>query len=97
MLAQRGHAAELVAVCDPSLLEQAAQRLGLPLRVAPFDPDTPAAAQHAGEIRCLSVPLHAPAVPGRLDPANAPPDLSSGDSADMPPGMAAELKRLGLL
>lgn len=32
-----------------------------------------------------------------LDPRNAPPDLASGDSADMPPDMAAELKRLGLL
>jgi hypothetical protein len=32
-----------------------------------------------------------------LDPASAPPDLSRGDTADMPPEMAAELKRLGLL
>jgi len=32
-----------------------------------------------------------------LEPARAPPDLSSGDSADLPPEMAAELKRLGLL
>ncbi len=32
-----------------------------------------------------------------LDPDRAPPDLSKGDSADMPPEMAAELKRLGLL
>ena len=32
-----------------------------------------------------------------LNPANAPPDLSSGDSADMSPEMAADLKRLGLL
>ena len=71
MLAQRAHDAELVAVCDPSLLEQAAQRLQLPLRIAPFDPDTPAAAQQAGEIRCLAVPLRAPALPGRLDPTNA--------------------------
>src|SRR5437870_3437721 len=32
-----------------------------------------------------------------LDPERAPPDLSQGDTADMPPEMAAELKRLGLL
>lgn len=32
-----------------------------------------------------------------FDPERAPPDLSSGDTADMPPEMAAELKRLGLL
>ena len=32
-----------------------------------------------------------------LEPERAPPDLSNGDTADMPPEMAAELKRLGLL
>lgn len=33
-----------------------------------------------------------------LEPEQAPPDLSKGDTmADMPPEMAAELKRLGLL
>lgn len=32
-----------------------------------------------------------------LVPDSAPPDLSQGDTADMPAEMAAELKRLGLL
>ena len=32
-----------------------------------------------------------------LIPGDAPPDLSRGDTSDMPPEMAAELKRLGLL
>jgi hypothetical protein len=32
-----------------------------------------------------------------LEPERAPPDLSKGDTADMPAEMAAELKRLGLL
>lgn len=32
-----------------------------------------------------------------LEPDQAPPDLARGDTADMPPEMAAELKRLGLL
>ncbi len=32
-----------------------------------------------------------------LAPDSAPPDLSQGDTADMPAEMAAELKRLGLL
>ncbi|MFZ5779743.1 MAG: DUF1489 family protein [Pseudomonadota bacterium] len=32
-----------------------------------------------------------------LEPERAPPDLSAGDTADMPAEMAAELKRLGLL
>ena len=32
-----------------------------------------------------------------LEPVDAPPDLAQGDTADMPPEMAAELKRLGLL
>lgn len=32
-----------------------------------------------------------------LEPDRAPPDLSRGDTTDMPPEMAAELMRLGLL
>lgn len=32
-----------------------------------------------------------------LEPERAPPDLSRGDTAEMPPEMAAELMRLGLL
>ena len=32
-----------------------------------------------------------------LEPGRAPPDLSHGDTSDMPVEMAAELKRLGLL
>jgi hypothetical protein len=32
-----------------------------------------------------------------LEQERAPPDLSRGDTRDMPPEMAAELKRLGLL
>ncbi|CAN5891831.1 DUF1489 family protein [soil metagenome] len=32
-----------------------------------------------------------------FDPERAPPDLSKGDTTDMPPEMASELKRLGLL
>ena len=32
-----------------------------------------------------------------LEPDRAPPDISHGDTSDMPEEMAAELKRLGLL
>ena len=32
-----------------------------------------------------------------FDAVRVPPDLSQGDTADMPAEMAAELKRLGLL
>jgi hypothetical protein len=32
-----------------------------------------------------------------LKPEDAPPDLSKGDTSDVPPEMAAELMRLGLL
>ena len=32
-----------------------------------------------------------------LEPAQAPPDLSRGDSDDLPADMAAELRKLGLL
>jgi 4-hydroxythreonine-4-phosphate dehydrogenase len=70
-LAQFAHDAELVAVCDPDLLQQRARLLGLPLRIALVSQDTPPAAPLAGTLRVLPVPLSVAAVPGRLDRRNA--------------------------
>ena len=52
-----------------------------------------------GDALILTEPMPRRAFQGwrYLDPDRAPPDLSRGDSADMPPDMAADLKRLGLL
>ena len=71
-LAQRASAAELVAVADPDLLHERAERLGLTLDLIPWDPDRPATAKPAGELRYTAVPLQAPTTPGRLQAANGP-------------------------
>jgi 4-hydroxythreonine-4-phosphate dehydrogenase len=72
MLAQRAHAAELVAVCDPTLLQQRAELLGLPLALAPADADSPPTPQPPGTLRIHAAgTLAAPVRPGRLDSANA--------------------------
>lgn len=70
VIAQRPHAAELVAVADPDLLTERAERLGLPLRLLPFDPSLPPAPQQPGELRILPVPLARPVQAGRLNTAN---------------------------
>ena len=75
MLAQQAHPAELVALCDPSLLEERAAALRLPLALEPLATDqgiTPRSPQAAGTLRIDPVArLQAPAVPGRLNTGNA--------------------------
>jgi len=51
MLAQTGHTAELVALCDPALLTERAERLGLSLRLLPFDATRPPSEQLPGSLR----------------------------------------------
>ena len=69
-LAQRPPAdVELIAFCDPELLEQRAASLGLPLRLAaPGAKPRPCA---RGELRAVPVELAAAARPGELNPANS--------------------------
>lgn len=62
---------ERVVIADPQLLTERAALLGLPLTLLPFAPATPASASAAGTLRILPVALRAPAVAGRLNPANA--------------------------
>jgi 4-hydroxythreonine-4-phosphate dehydrogenase len=59
----------LVAVADPDLLRATAARLDLPVTVRPWRPGE---AVTGDALACLAVPLDRAAVPGRLDPANAP-------------------------
>ncbi len=80
-LAQRAQAVELVAICDPDLLQERAELLGLDCRLRIFDPTAQSAATAAGELCILPVSLHAPARCGRLDPANARYVLDSLDLA----------------
>jgi 4-hydroxythreonine-4-phosphate dehydrogenase len=71
-LAQRPHAAELVAVADPALLEARAARLGLPLRLEPVEAGRTPQAQAGGTLKILPLDLHRPVTCGKVDPANAP-------------------------
>ncbi|MDH3870745.1 MAG: 4-hydroxythreonine-4-phosphate dehydrogenase PdxA, partial [Gammaproteobacteria bacterium] len=70
-LAQQAHAVELVAICDPALLEERATTLQLPCRYRLFDPAAPARGNTAGELCILPVDLQAPVTCGQPDPANA--------------------------
>jgi 4-hydroxythreonine-4-phosphate dehydrogenase len=63
-------AADLIAISDAGLLQRAAQRCGLALRLEPDD-GQPRNLRAAGSLRVLEVPLRAPEVPGQLDPRNA--------------------------
>jgi 4-hydroxythreonine-4-phosphate dehydrogenase len=71
-IAQRAHSrAELVAVCDPELLQSRARRLGLPLALDLVTPQMPPIAQRRGHIAVLPVSLASPVKPGTLDAGNA--------------------------
>ena len=70
--AQQGWEAELIAVCDPSLLEQRASLLQLPLVIEEFKSEEPAALHAPGTIKVLPIKLSRPATAGELNQANAP-------------------------
>ncbi len=63
--------ADLVALVDPALVEDAARaaRIGLQLRT--YDPNECVTTRAAGELRVLPLALARRVVPGRLDPSNA--------------------------
>ena len=63
--------AALIAVADPDLLRRAAARIGLPLRLEPWQPGAPAQALEPCALHCWPHTLVVPEQPGRLDPANA--------------------------
>jgi len=67
-LAGRRLPCRAVVLADRELLEARAARLGLQLRLREFDPGR---APGAGELEVLHLPLAAPAIAGRLDPANS--------------------------
>ncbi|GAC1628237.1 MAG: 4-hydroxythreonine-4-phosphate dehydrogenase PdxA [Nevskia sp.] len=66
-IAQAAHAASLVAVCDPALLEQRARLLGLPLKLI----DVSDAPHRPGSLQILPVRLAHAVGAGQLDPRNA--------------------------
>lgn len=70
-LAQNDQPGELVAVCDPELLQATAADLGLALQLRPAQPGTPPQRHVRGQLAVLATTLAAPVTPGRLDPRNA--------------------------
>ncbi|MEA3640351.1 MAG: 4-hydroxythreonine-4-phosphate dehydrogenase PdxA [Lamprobacter sp.] len=70
--AQQEHKEELVAVCDPALLAERAERLRLPLALEPFDPERPPAPSASGRLLFdATARLASPAQAGQLSPTNA--------------------------
>jgi 4-hydroxythreonine-4-phosphate dehydrogenase len=69
-LAQDSWPAELVAICDPNLLERAAITLGVRCPSRAFDPAQAPRAHEPGQLAVLAVPLRAPSTPGRLEMRN---------------------------
>jgi 4-hydroxythreonine-4-phosphate dehydrogenase len=63
-------AADLVAISDAGLLERAARRCGVALRLEPYD-GQPRSVRAAGTLRVLDVALRVAETPGQLDPRNA--------------------------
>jgi len=63
-------AADLVAISDTGLLQRAARRCGIALKLE-IDDGRPRNLRAAGSLRVLEVPLRAEEVPGQLDPRNA--------------------------
>ena len=79
-LSQQALDTELVAICDPALLEERAALLQIPFRYRLFDPAKPARST-PGELCILPVALQAPVRCGRLDPDNARYVLDTLDQA----------------
>ena len=63
-------AADLVAISDADLLERAARRCGIALKLE-ADDGRPRRLRMAGSLRVRDAPLRVEEIPGRLDPRNA--------------------------
>ncbi len=71
-IAQRSHAAEIVALGDPRLLESRANALGLPLAWRRWTPgQNRREPSEPGSLLVAPIPLNAPVTCGRPDPRNA--------------------------
>lgn len=80
-LAQRTHAAGLLALADPELLRQRAYLLGLPLRIIEVAAACDVSPQPAGSLQVLTHKLAAPVTAGKLDARNAKYVLDTLDTA----------------
>ena len=80
-LARQPQPVELVAVCDPDLMKERADKLQLPFTCRLFDPAAPPEPTAAGELCILPVPLRERAKCGQPDTANARYVLDTLDRA----------------
>jgi 4-hydroxythreonine-4-phosphate dehydrogenase len=62
--------ADLIAIGDTALLQSAAKTIGVALQIEADDGQW-RTERAAGSLRCIHIPLRAPATPGRLDKRNA--------------------------
>ncbi len=70
-IAQHHWPAELVAIADPTLLEERAAQLGIPVSIANYDASRPIKEHTPGTLPVAAVQLNAHAELGVLDPSNA--------------------------
>jgi 4-hydroxythreonine-4-phosphate dehydrogenase len=70
-LAQRHHPAELVAFCDPTVLLERAEAIGLPLAIEAFEVERAPRPHTPGRLCVEPVSLAAPVQLGQVDTANA--------------------------
>lgn len=62
---------ELVAICDPELLNERAAQLGIALKISEYFPDRPPAPNPAGRIQVAAMPLREAAHAGKLNANNS--------------------------
>jgi 4-hydroxythreonine-4-phosphate dehydrogenase len=70
VIAQQDWPVELVVVACKKLMQERAEKLGLPLTLIDYDVDMPAKPQKAGTITILSVDMAEACIPGELNPEN---------------------------
>lgn len=70
-IASHAFPGELIAVCDPTLIENRAKLLGIPLTVVPTDLKTPPSRHVPGTLNVFPVALNTPVTPGTLNQDNA--------------------------
>jgi 4-hydroxythreonine-4-phosphate dehydrogenase len=80
-LASHNRDVELVAICDPSLLQARAKTLHIPITCRVLKDGTTPVTTRAGELDVLPVPLKTPSLCGCPDPANARYVLDTLDRA----------------
>ncbi|REH40352.1 4-hydroxythreonine-4-phosphate dehydrogenase [Paraperlucidibaca baekdonensis] len=76
-IAQGDWPAQLIAITDSALLQRAANRLRLPLRLNSWQPNAPRTVHEPGHLWVCETPLPAPEQPGQLNTALVPAVLAS--------------------